>query len=134
MPGLRNIREEPLKTGLPVARIVADGDQIGLFEFARFHRLTDNIAGHHFGQTGRVAAGVGIVFSQYLARVVIDKDPGFGVNLRGARDHRFDIQVIGAAAEESAATESAVMSKRAVKEVFMVRTTASVMELKSALL
>ena len=76
--------------------IVADGDQIGLFEFARFHRLTDNIAGHHFGQTGRVAAGVGIVFSQYLARVVIDKDPGFGVNLRGAWDHRFDIQVIGA--------------------------------------
>jgi hypothetical protein len=38
------------------------------------------------------------------------------------------------AAEESAATERAVTSKRAVKEVFMVRTTASVMELKSALL
>ena len=76
--------------------VVADGDQIGLFEFARFHRLTNNIAGHHFGQTGRVAAGVGVVFSQHLARIVIDKDPGFGVNLRGAWDHRFDIQVIGA--------------------------------------
>ena len=76
--------------------IVADSDQIGLFEFTRFHRLTDDIAGHHFGQTGRVATGVGVIFRQHFAGVVINKHPGFGVNLRGAWDHRFDIQVIGA--------------------------------------
>lgn len=75
--------------------IVVDGDQIGFFEFVCFYCLIDNIVGYYFGQIGWVVVGVGIVFSQYFVRVVIDKDSGFGVNLWGVWDYCFDIQVIG---------------------------------------
>ena len=48
-------------------RVVTHGDQIGLFKLARFHGLTNHVAGHHFGQARRVAAGVGVVFCQDFA-------------------------------------------------------------------
>ena len=81
-------------------RIVTDGDQIRFFEFTCLHRLADNVAGHHFGQAGRVTAGIGILFCQHFARVVIDQDVGFRVDLRNARDHGLDIQVIGVSCRE----------------------------------
>ncbi|MNQ96253.1 hypothetical protein D3C85_1118490 [compost metagenome] len=74
--------------------IVTHGDQIGFFKFTGFHGLTDDVAGHHFCQACWITARVSVLFCQHFARVVIDQDVGFRINLRDARDHGLDIQVI----------------------------------------
>ncbi len=63
-------------------------------DLARFDRLTNYVAGHHFGQAGRIATGVGVLLGQDFTRVVVDQHIGFGVDIRHARDHRFEVDVI----------------------------------------
>ncbi len=47
--------------------IRADGDHIVLMNFTRFNGLTNDIAGHHLGQTGRIAACISIFLCQHFA-------------------------------------------------------------------
>ncbi len=75
--------------------VITDGNQVGFFKFTRFHCLSDDVTGHHLRQTSRVATFVGVLFRQNFAGVVVDQDVGFRIDLRNARDHSFDIQVIG---------------------------------------
>ena len=45
-------------------------------------------------KAGRIAAGIGVLFCQNFAGVVINQDVGFRVDLRNARDHGLDVQVV----------------------------------------
>ena len=46
--------------------VVANGHQIGLFKFTCFHRLADDVAGHHFSQARRIAARVSVLLRQHF--------------------------------------------------------------------
>ncbi|MNE73186.1 hypothetical protein D3C80_1691830 [compost metagenome] len=74
--------------------ILTYGDHIVLANLAGFQRLADDVAGHHFGQAGRVAACVGVRFRQNFTGVVINQDVGLSINLRHTWDHGFNINVV----------------------------------------
>ncbi|MNN76456.1 hypothetical protein D3C81_1928380 [compost metagenome] len=75
--------------------VLPHGNHVFLADFTCFQRLADDVAGHHFGQTGWIAAGIGVHFRQNFTGVVINQDVGFRIDLRYPWDHGLDINVIG---------------------------------------
>ena len=71
-----------------------------------FHCLADNVTGHHFGQAGRIAADICVLFGEHFAGVIVNQDVGLRIDLRYTRDHSFDIQVIGMCSRDKGCAKS----------------------------